>query len=255
MDDVRKSLSKLKKGFKHRLGGKERASDGTGANVTGERVGSPASSLRPDPRVAASSRNREGSRISAGLLQARSRDPSPRPEPVPADEGCLDDTQRKEVDVDEKRISRGRSSLDPDVKGVAGSRPSQEIKHASSPLSVTSISRKQGPNGTWALSAQLLYLIAPLEDADTSVIRDHTPQQVRPDENADSGAAANERKSSWKSTALATAKLLLRGVRDSADAFGPLKSVAGGLCFILENCEVWCSPRVHHQNPYRYPSE
>ena len=51
-------------------------------------------------------------------------------------------------------------------------------------------------------------------------------------------AAADENKLGWKSTASSSAKLLLRGVRDSADAFGPLKSVAGGLCFILENCEV-----------------
>ena len=50
-----------------------------------------------------------------------------------------------------------------------------------------------------------------------------------------------ERKSNWKTTAPASAKLLLRGVRDSTDAFGPLKSIAGGLCFILENCEVWSS--------------
>jgi len=49
---------------------------------------------------------------------------------------------------------------------------------------------------------------------------------------------ADESKSNWKSTVSATAKLFLRGVRDSADAFGPLQSVAGGLCFILENCEV-----------------
>ena len=34
------------------------------------------------------------------------------------------------------------------------------------------------------------------------------------------------------------AKLVLCGVRDSADTFTPLKSVTGGLCFILENCEV-----------------
>ena len=47
----------------------------------------------------------------------------------------------------------------------------------------------------------------------------------------------DEKKSDWKSTS-ATAKLLLRAVRDSADAFGPLKSVASGLCFIVENCEV-----------------
>ena len=40
----------------------------------------------------------------------------------------------------------------------------------------------------------------------------------------------------WGSTA--TAKLLLHGVKESADAFPPLKSVVGGLCFILDNCEV-----------------
>ena len=61
---------------------------------------------------------------------------------------------------------------------------------------------------------------------------------TRPDENAELSTTANEKKSSWKPTAFATAKLLLLGVRDSADAFGPLKSVAGGLCFILENFEV-----------------
>jgi hypothetical protein len=58
------------------------------------------------------------------------------------------------------------------------------------------------------------------------------------DEGVEPSAAADENKPGWKSTASSSAKLLLRGVRDSADAFGPLKSVAGGLCFILENCEV-----------------
>ena len=77
-----------------------------------------------------------------------------------------------------------------------------------------------------------------LGNADKPAVPDRTPQDIRPDEDAEPSAAANEKKSSWKSTALATAKLLLRGVRDSADTFGPLKSVAGGLCFILENCEV-----------------
>ena len=51
------------------------------------------------------------------------------------------------------------------------------------------------------------------------------------------GATADEDGSDWKATASASTKLL-RGVRDSADALGPLKSVAGGLCFILENYEV-----------------
>ena len=98
-------------------------------------------------------------------------------------------------------------------------------------------------------------LIIPLDNTDSPVVRDHTPQEVRPDENAEPGAAANEKKSEWKSTAFATAKLLLRGVRDSADAFGPLKSVAGGLCFILENCEVWSSPCVCYHSSHTYLSE
>ena len=61
-------------------------------------------------------------------------------------------------------------------------------------------------------------------------------------ENAGASAVAVENRPDWKSTASSSAKLVLRAVRDSADTFGPLKSVAGGLCFILENCEVWCLP-------------
>jgi len=72
-----------------------------------------------------------------------------------------------------------------------------------------------------------------------ATVSDHVPATLHHDKSGEPNAAADETKSNWKSTASATAKLLLRGVRDSADAFGPLKSVAGGLCFILDNCEVW----------------
>ena len=57
-------------------------------------------------------------------------------------------------------------------------------------------------------------------------------------ESVGPSAAVDENRPDWKSSASSSAKLLLRAVRDSADAFGPLKSVAGGLCFILENLEV-----------------
>ena len=63
-------------------------------------------------------------------------------------------------------------------------------------------------------------------------------------EQGNESNAGDENRPGWKSNASASAKSLLRGVRDSADAFGPLKSVAGGLCFILENCEV--RPPLHH---------
>ena len=63
--------------------------------------------------------------------------------------------------------------------------------------------------------------------------------------------APDENVSNWKSTVSASAKLLLRGVRDSADALGPLKSIAGGLCFILENYEVRLPPSYPILNAYR----
>ena len=206
MDDVRKSLSKLKKDFKHRLGGKKREQDRAGANTAEEGVGSPASLLRPGPRA-------EDGKFSTDVSQVCSGDPSPHPEPVTADEGRLEDPPRKEVDINQE-VSRSPPSLDPDAGGAAGSGPGQEIKLAYSPPSVTPIAPKPEPDSTWTLPPRLLCLIILLDKA------------------------ADKKNSSWKSTAFATAKLLLRGVRDSADAFGPLKSVAGGLCFILENCEV-----------------
>ena len=201
MEDIRKSFSKLKKDFKHRVGGKKRAPDRAGVNTAGEGVGSSASFLQPDLRIAVGGHDGGGSRISTD-------------------------------------VSRVHSSLDPDVQGAAGSVPGQEIKRASSPPSDTPIPPKQGPDSTWILSPQLLCLITHLG----GVIPDHMPQNLRPEEGDETGVAANGSKSSWKSTTFATAKLLLRGVRDASDAFGPLKSVAGGLCFILENCEVWLSP-------------
>ena len=74
---------------------------------------------------------------------------------------------------------------------------------------------------------------------DTTPILDRAPKDQCPEVSTNPGAVPDEKGSNWKSIAFATAKLFLRGVRDGADAFGPLKSVAGGLCFILENCEVW----------------
>jgi hypothetical protein len=77
------------------------------------------------------------------------------------------------------------------------------------------------------------------ENAGASTVPDHVPVTLHHDKSGEPSAATDENKSNWISAASATAKLLLRGVRDSADGFVPLKSVAGGLCFILENCEVW----------------
>ena len=93
----------------------------------------------------------------------------------------------------------------------------------------------------------MFYLTIPLDNAAPSTAPDQVVEVVSPDESAKPGSAASDEKSNWRSTAVATAKLLLRGVRDSADVFGPLKSVAGGLCFVLENYEVRFSTPIRHQ--------
>ena len=78
----------------------------------------------------------------------------------------------------------------------------------------------------------------PSSDRSDFTIGKIQPAQSRPSDPTAEPGAIDKKKPDWKSTASATAKLLLLGVRDSADVLGPLKSVAGGLCFILENCEV-----------------
>ena len=54
--------------------------------------------------------------------------------------------------------------------------------------------------------------------------------------------AMDENKSNLASLASSGARFILNGIKESADAFGPLKSVVGGLCFILDNCQVCDSP-------------
>jgi len=93
-------------------------------------------------------------------------------------------------------------------------------------------------------SFKLPSLIVPSDNVGTSVIPDDMPKVPHPDKSGGPSVTADGSEPNWRSTVSATAKLLLRGVRDSADAFGPLKSVAGGLCFILENCEVWPSSHI-----------
>ena len=141
MDDIRKSLSKLKKDFKHRVGGKKRGEDRAGVDTAQERVDSPASLLRPGPRAG-------GENFSTGVSQAHSRDPSSHPDPVAADEDRLGDPSRKKVDVEEKDLSRSRSRVDPDVEDAAGSGSNREVKQASSPPSVTPIAPKQEPDSS-----------------------------------------------------------------------------------------------------------
>jgi len=229
------SLSKKGRKLKDRLRGKKHKPDKTGANTPGEIAGSSGSLLRPEPRIVAGGRDGEGNRTSTDVQRDLSRNQSTQQEPMPA--GGDDTQQRGEADVDEKEVSQNHSRPGLDVEVVVGSGASREVERVHSSPST------EEPDSTRTFSFHLLYLIILPDNADTSTIPDRTSEaDVRSNKSTKSNAAANENKRNWKSTAYETAKLLLRGVNDSADIFPPLKSVTASLCFILDNCEVLSSP-------------
>ena len=94
-------------------------------------------------------------------------------------------------------------------------------------------------------------LIISLDSVDDSAAPDQGQETLSPDQS-EPNATADENK--WK-TASATAKLLLRGVKESSDAFPPLKSVTGGLCFILENYEVRAHFPTHYSQSLQVPQQ
>jgi hypothetical protein len=107
-------------------------------------------------------------------------------------------------------------------------------------------------------SFRLLYLIISPDETEASAVSDRTLEDIGPSKGTGLVATVLEKKSDWAATASATARLLLHGIRDSADAFGPLKTVAGGLCFILDNCEVRTPHTPTHadrNNSYAYSRE
>ena len=88
----------------------------------------------------------------------------------------------------------------------------------------------------------------------TSAAPDNAPEVLLPDESVQPSAAVDENKLDRNPTASATVKLL-RGVRDSAGASTPLKSIAESLCYLLENCEVRPPSRTLDRLAYSHSSK
>lgn len=123
MNAIRGSFSGFKKDVKHRFKGKKHAPDEIAPNTTRGRAFSSDSLLRPDSRALASGHDGEGPRTNSDTLQAHLSDRSPQSEPVPAREGY--NSQKREVDVDEKEAAQGHSGLESDIKVAEGGRPDQ----------------------------------------------------------------------------------------------------------------------------------
>jgi len=237
--DIREPFSRLKKKFMGQ--GSKRKPHRTGADSGAENVDPAGSLSRPVHHiVAGGSHNRGDNRTNADGWRVRSADRTPIPGvPVPRsnnDQEWIDEGEANQRYLHPHlytRVAVG-SGPGPEKKGADGEKVGRVYPSPPAP----SITHTKTPNSMQMWSFQLLPLIVPSGNAGTSTVPDHLPEALHPDKGVEPSAAADNNNPGWKFTTSATAKLLLHGVRDSADAFGPLKSVAGGLCFILENCEV-----------------
>ena len=150
MEDIRGSLSKVKKKFKHRLAGRKPKPDGTGVNL-GEEGADPTSSLpQPEPHViTGASDDREGDRASVAGQQVSSTDEPPQPaesESVPArrtDNG----QEREEADVDGGEASQSNSHPQSDIEVAVGSERSGALEGVSPSPSTPLISHGGNPDG------------------------------------------------------------------------------------------------------------
>ena len=175
-------------------------------------------------------------------------------------EGSGGDVNKKERKTNVEGTEAGQSShLHPKAEAVAKSGPGrddddgegEQVVQVNPPASTPSISHTDSgkPSSMWTTLPAVPSLIVSLVKTGTSAVPNPAQEALLP--NKDEANTADENRSDWKSTASATAKLLLRGVRDSADAFGPLKAVTGGLCYILENCEVCSASHVYSRQRLR----
>ena len=240
MDEIRDSFSRLKKKVKRQLGGSKREPRGTGSRAQTDSVDSAGPPTQAESHVLAGGRHKqEGT-------------PQPdEPESVPARGG--EDGQ--EIDVGGKDVGQ-RPEAEVTVEGERGRDENdaggKKVERAQLSSSTASIPHSGKPESMLKSLPWLPPLIVHANNVDTST----TPETavVRSDKSAEPSTGADEKKPSWKDNAFAAAKLLLRGVNQSADAFGPLKSVTGGLCFILDNYEVWLSSVSTINDAYGVPA-
>jgi len=162
--------------------------------------------------------------------------------------GSEDSRRGREVDAKEGEAHQRKSFLHSEVgvEDAVEDRLGREdgnvdgkkaLVDADRPTSVPSISHIGEPDGTRTMLFSVLPLIGPTEDAGSPAIPDQAEDTLGSSQG-EQNATDENRFGLWKSTASATAKLLLRAAKESVDAFPPLKSTVGGLCFILDNYEV-----------------
>ena len=154
MDDIRNSLSKTKKKFKHRLLGRKHKQDGAESTLDGDSERADSTSLSPqqEPHVVTDqSYDREENRADVTVAggRATSMDRSPQPdgaESVPA-HGNDNGQEGGEADIDGGETSQRGSRLHSDVKVAVGSGHDGELEGVSPSPSTSSIPHGGKPDG------------------------------------------------------------------------------------------------------------
>ena len=145
-----------------------------------------------------------------------------------------------------RRKARGEIE-NPSKVDLPAPRPTECGASASPSISHGQSDQESESSSMQVVSSQTTYLIAlSLRNVAHSYNSDGRRSVSNVAESAEPGSSnpvagpglVDENRSNLRSLVCSGAKLILKGVNESADAFGPLKSVAGGLCFILDHCEV-----------------
>jgi hypothetical protein len=150
-----------------------------------------------------------------------------------------------------KSRRRGRSKARSDIGAIEGSvdadpvapRPAESTPDLGISASKSSrlISPDQELNGTQKSSSQrrrTQWFLRGADPPSTSAITTGQSEDPNPSEHTIGQGAQPDSKPDLKSLASTGAELILRGVKEAADGFPPLKSVASALCFILDNYQV-----------------
>jgi len=233
----RQSFSRFRKKAKDKLSNFKDSTKGRGTSVGDEGLGHSGLSLQSEPAIVVEGELGEDAGVGAGSEGSRPGDSLP----VSLSMAELEREPRGSDDYTAQH-EHGQKGLHPQAHEQAGRRSSQErgdvdgkrVDRADPPRSESDIERRTPtpsilqdgePESMWTAPFQPPPLT---DDADNSAI----PGSVRV------GAVTSKDRSDWKRTTSSAAKLFLRTVKEVSDAFPPLKSVAGGLCAILDNCEV-----------------
>jgi len=233
----RKSLSRFKEKVKHKLSNVGDKPEG-GANVGGEELSRSGLSSQSEPGIAVDGGSRGGG-IKVGVGED-----DPRPDDSQSVSrsvvGTGHDLERSDDNADggetgqrrlhphrHTELEGGSSQERRDVDGKKADRvdpPPQSDIGSRTPT--PPISRGGESESTLTILFQSLLLT-------DDTVKPAVPNLAHVD------ATTSKGRSDWKHTASSAAKLFLRTVERASDAFPPLKSVAAGLCAILDNCEVW----------------